>query len=570
MADIVSRLTAAAQDVSLPEAARQRAGQELATIQSNKERLMNAAQDPSLPEETKNKVRSHLVQYLGTYGSPTIPSELTGSIRGPSSSLEPPPDDSGPVMDKRIPLDIENVNRSKETTAINEMDPADRRRMAGFVLGTGAGLLGGAALGGVLAPLAARGLAGTVAAGTLTGAGSGAISGGTQAAVEGSPVLPAAGHGALVGGALGAGTSLVGAGLGAVAKKIRDPRTLGGKTITALEEAKNSGALDTPEFKALPAGKEGYNQVADQAGQDFTAYNKDLLRKTRDEYSTGINQIVADSGDKTIPLEPIHNRLGALQAENNVNGVAVDEGLNKALDKVRNMLTKKTGLLASDSGQEITAQGGSLSDILKTKKAVQDMAEFGSPVTAENRPFRLIYKGLAQEAEAADPRIGPLNKKFGDTISKLERSNDIVYGKETPEISGRAAAERTAAARLGRLGDDTQAGTVGSRQLEELQTIDPKYAELLKNIEAKKAFERTRFGLPQMSKSPEKWGLGLVEQNLGALNARAVDPLTRAGAEAAAQMPQLAPPTLNPVIRAYLDYQERQKRLADNFKAGGR
>jgi hypothetical protein len=400
----------------------------------------------------------------------------------------------------------------------------------------------------------------TAAARVATSAGeaalSGAATGAAKTAVDGGSlgdIADSAKGGAVIGGVVGGAAKGIAEGGRAVASKIGDPRTLMGRTVEYLQKGKKSGHFDTPEFKDLPAGKAGYNEAADNAGQKITAYNQQQLKAARSDYGKRLDTILEDSGDVPVPLDNVHARIETLDTENMVNGVRVDEKLGAALDKTTRMLSRKT----LDGTQ---LQGGTLRDVIKAKKAVEKMAEFGGPVTADNRPYRIIYKELADEASALDPRLAKLNAEYGKTISKLERANDILYGKEVPDVAGRASSERQAAARLGRLGDDTQAGTVGERQLEELAALDHKYAELLDSIELKKAYERTRYGMPQMSKSPEKWGLGLLEQNAGALTARVLDPAARGAASGASVASRAAPAITNPIVRARQKEKEREER----------
>jgi hypothetical protein len=86
-----------------------------------------------------------------------------------------------------------------------------------------------------------------------------------------------------------------------------------------------------------------------------------------------------------------------------------------------------------------------------------------------------------------------IDEAFSTIMSRLERANDIVYGKDTPDVADRAAAERTAAATFGRLGDSSQAGTLRADQLDELARISPSYERLTRHVRAKKAQEELRY-----------------------------------------------------------------------------
>lgn len=167
-------------------------------------------------------------------------------------------------------------------------------------------------------------------------------------------------------------------------------------------------------------------------------------------------------------------------------------------------------------------------DLIKTKRIVDGLAEHGMPATPENRPYRMIAGSLARELEAVDPNIAQLNKRYAGTMSDLERSNDVIYGSDRAETPTRAAKERRAAGFLGRIGDDTQAGTIAAPQLRELADADPVYAKAFERVKAKKAQERLRYGYPEISTNIEKAGHSFVRQNLDAAKARIALPIAEA------------------------------------------
>ena len=412
---------------------------------------------------------------------------------------------------------------------------------AGLVVGPAAlaAKAGTAAVSRVAPGLASTAM-GRMGAGTASGAVSGAGMGAVDAAMGGEDAGGIAKR-ALTDGAIGAlaggGTAALGEGAGAVRRAFRSDRSaLGGNadTLKALDAMEGEGRTATvgplrrvkdPELAALPVGKKGYVEAAKNARNTITESGQTELRTARANYGREIDEIAEAAGDAAVDQSALQARLQTLRQENQVNGVSVDDKLDGALAKVGKMLTKKTGLVGAD-GADVSVDAASFREVLKTKKAVEKMAEFGMPVTAENRPYREVYRALAEEAEAIDPtrRLGQLNKRYAKTMEKLESANDVLYGKEAPEVAGRAAARRQATNKLMRVGDDTTAGTVNDEFLEELGNLDPEYRKAIEGVMRKKAIEGTRFGLPQISKSPEKWATGLLEQNLTAAQARVVDP----------------------------------------------
>lgn len=335
------------------------------------------------------------------------------------------------------------------------------------------------------------------------------------------------------------GMQKTGQGGRALASKFRDDTSaLGGgaDTLKSLDTMRTEGRLtgnlkrtvNDPELNKLPVGKKGYAKASQQARDTIGENTTGDRKAARASYDQEISAIEAEHADKAYPVESLKGRLNKLRGENNVNGEPVDDQLAAALDKVDRMTTKKTGILGREGG-EIEASAATVSDLIKVKKAVGAKAQFGLPATPENRPYRLIWKELAAEAESIDPRIKPLNQKYAQSMGKLEETNDILYGKDAAEVADRPAAKKRAAGALMRAGDDTTAGTMAEESLDRLAELDPRNAKAIKVVKDKKAIERTRFGLPKMSKSPEKWGgVGALEQNIEAVRARVVDPLARA------------------------------------------
>lgn len=183
--------------------------------------------------------------------------------------------------------------------------------------------------------------------------------------------------------------------------------------------------------------------------------------------------------------------------------------------------------------ERVSAEGGTLEDLLKAEKATKSLAEHDNIATQENRPYRLISGALKKEAK----RIGgePLQKlmaKYAKTMDRVAQANDLAFGKEVPVLNGpNASAERSAAARLSRRVDRPGAGTennlrnpseaASQRQREELASLDPKYADQLSRIDAKAAYESTRLPGPiESALEPVK----SLKASRNALAARVADP----------------------------------------------
>lgn len=180
---------------------------------------------------------------------------------------------------------------------------------------------------------------------------------------------------------------------------------------------------------------------------------------------------------------------------------------------------------------EVQAQewpAANVEDLVKVRRLTGEKAEWGLPATPQNRPYRMLYGSLTKELEAAAPEIADLNHRYAGTMRDLERTNDVVYGSDTAEVPTRAAKERRAAQFLGRIGDETQAGTAAEPQIRELAEQDPAYAEIFNRMKAKKAQERLRYGSPKISMSAENLATGAIKQNLDAATARIGLPIAEA------------------------------------------
>lgn len=409
---------------------------------------------------------------------------------------------------------------------------------------------------------------------------------------------------------------------------LRNPQREIGRTIRALDEAKASGVINNPAFKALPKGAEGFNQAAGEAEQKLAAHNEQLLKQARKQYGEELDTILSDHATPDIPaptkrLAPlvsqpssraaaerafvggesfdtptevnhatvggntvasaprpqaqtptieqhhlvsgVHDTLDQLEAENVVNGETIDDHLSKAIGKTRRMLTTDTGV-PGPGGESIKAPAVKVGDLLKVKKAVAKLADYGSPATPETRPYRVIEKSIAKEMETIDPRIAEMNKRYAGTMDQLEEANDILYGSQNPDLVRSTSKQKRARGLLGRVGDSTQAATLARDDIERLKALDPAYREALAPVEAKKAVERSRFGLPHVSRRIEHLPFALASQNLDALGARVADPLLSRIAGAA---PRAAPSSGSiSLINAARERQRQEADAAANFAGG--
>jgi hypothetical protein len=348
--------------------------------------------------------------------------------------------------------------------------------------------------------------------------------------------------GIMLSGTLG---SAGGAGRGHAAR-IRDPNTLSGRTIADVTaaggrvkkfgEPVERGAFETPELKNLPEGRTGTHVLADRSVSRLEATNKGRLRAARQEFGDAVDEVIASHGDKPHPTTNAHKAIDAMDAENTINGVIGDEGVARATDKVRRMLTqqgvdmneqatlanvmRKAGipegtrlkpqamkaLLAQVGPDDIVAtsrQQVTAGDMVKARKIVRQLAN-NAPTPSENRVYQVILGAMDEDAVAIDPRVGQMNANFRKAMEPIEQSNSFLFNKADARMEASPGQREAAIGRLGRIGDDTQAGTKRDPALQRFEQVGPPEAQEALLMRAKKAQERLRRGEPQTSDAIDK------------------------------------------------------------------
>lgn len=340
---------------------------------------------------------------------------------------------------------------------------------------------------------AAKGAAKGIAAYELAAPATSAVSSFARDADVGNAV-ETAGHAATspLGLGLGAAGGALGENISSRAEKLRSPQRQSGRILEDVKKAGgevnaigdepvSGGMYEKPALKNAPEGREGVNEVSGKAAKAMTKYNRMKLEKTRTDYGNQFDDIVNHSRVYRLPPANLSARMAELASENTTaEGEVIDPALHSVLEKYRALTSTDDGLVSAP-------------DIIKMKKVVDAASEHGLPSTAQNRPYRMLGEAVAKDAEAIDPRLGPLNEKYKADLDELRRANDLTYGQDKPDIKDRAATERAATGRLGRVGDPTQAGTVDSAHMKELAGINPVYDTLITRVKAKKAQEALRY-----------------------------------------------------------------------------
>jgi hypothetical protein len=292
--------------------------------------------------------------------------------------------------------------------------------------------------------------------------------------------------------------------------RVRDPRKPTGRILQTVAENRGEvrmfgdepvtgGVYETPALQTLPEGREGVNRAAADAGRTFTRINRRMVRRARRAYSQQLREIARDNPGP-VDITPVTEELRGL-IRHQSNGEIANPEVAAAVADVERLITQPAEPgpeLFGPSGERLQTgrpaeAAATLQDLRQAREVVADRAQFGEPVTKDNAPYRVIHRALGQASKRIDPRLAVIDEAFSTIMSRLERANDIVYGKDTPDVADRAAAERTAAATFGRLGDSSQAGTLRADQLDELARISPSYERLTRHVRAKKAQEELRY-----------------------------------------------------------------------------
>lgn len=392
------------------------------------------------------------------------------------------------------------------------------------LLAKGAGKLIGKTLGGVAAKGAIPGAALGAAKATLGYEATAPLAAGAQAANAGKNPIEAARQaatdpfGLVLSGGIGA---VSGSGQG-YAGKLRDPSTLEGRTlrdveaaggtIKAVGEPVRGGEFESPELAGLPKGRAGVNQLASESTGRTIDANQKRYEAAQDAWGHTADQILAAHGSKRFPAQVTHSVLDAIDQENTVNGVIGDPKVAAAVQKARDMLTTTTNKLnaqASAVAQKpiyMRAAEASVADFIKARKVLNRIAKHTTE-PSERYAFGKVLDAMKDDAAAIDPRIGELNANYRETMQSLSGANDALFGKNKPVIKDTESTRQTGAGRLGRVGDDTQAGTLAEPRMAKFEASSPEAAREVRLNRAKKAMERLRYGEPEVSTSIEK-GMG--------------------------------------------------------------
>jgi hypothetical protein len=348
-------------------------------------------------------------------------------------------------------------------------------------------------------------------------------------------------------------------------------------TIGRYARAKEGGAYEKPDMKALPPGQEGMQKAQEQGLDRIVNRDRELAKQASDAYHASVEPELAKPIDTdAMRMRLLEGRQGNIDPDSGLPiRPEVDAAYNRAFDR---------------TPEQATVRG-----TLMRRRGLQQDAAFGAPSPTEAQSAnRDVYQTFRQAVRDASPEVASADDAYTAHARQAARRSDILFNTEENVIpsgggggfadarpvdadpatpTGAAAAlegpadmrvskARSAATTLGRIDDTNVPGLRAARFLEELAGQDPEFQQALEFIANKKAYEGTRFGLPQLPTSLTgatsfAGKLPFAQQNARAIGARVLDPAAQAAGA-------LSPGKLkiNPIMQAYMLDQERKRKLA--------
>ncbi len=514
----------------------------MADAAAARQALMDIINDPNRAE-FHEEAKRRLAKYGGA------PKQEAAAPEGSSSGIPgmPAPE---PVRDSDLKYDVP-LAQIPGRGAIRAEVPGDRRwaandprnevfqraddriaqvqgGAAGLAAGMGAGAVVSKGVRAIAGPLmeelpgalgfAARNVVAPAVEGGTSGAAANAASSTVQGKTPGEIAADAI-DGAKWGGALGlAGNAVAGLG-GAAVEKLTSPKTKVGRNNLALDATKDY--RKTPEYKALPEGEAGVDQLAFQEGKTIADQATNTKQMGRALHEGAVDEILSSKG--RVDPAPLHAAIDELDLANHnaENGAVRNPALKKRLAYALKQLTPAPG--NKDLSLESVYQ---VRDTLKNSFAKTN----GAP-TPQQLADQEIYHAIKDALEATDSRIGPLNEMATEQIGSRQRASDLITKNADVTTSDAASTGTRMQSGMKKLGTAQGIGAAGA-DAAELGGIDDAYAEALRKIAGKSADVNTRPGLAPT------WR-GLLEKNVTGFGGRLALPLARGVSGAANAAPWL-------------------------------
>lgn len=385
-------------------------------------------------------------------------------------------------------------------------------------------------IGGSLTPYSAATVAGRVGArvaGALprvlqpvvSGAVGGGLAGAQEAASDagasGATVaeqLKAAYEGSKGGAAMGAGMSLAGQAAGGAARLSQ--RALRGTSdyVKTAAEARDAGFYDSPEYTELPGRGDKRVQASAERGRERIIKSVERGRaKDNADYGEATRPVM--EGRQTAPADVVMDTLLNLHSENLTSaGTHASPEKAAALRDLTDRFIKPHIETGSD---EIP-----LRDLVMMRREVQKRAEFGQPITKDNRPYRELYGSINETLHRVSPELKAADAKLTSGKAARSRINDVIFGSTDDSVStgaarnaenpapdapeaplpsemeplARAATERRGASNVRFAGElNTKAGQARASQFREIAKMDP---EVRRALEQQAAVMSREVSLP--------------------------------------------------------------------------
>lgn len=375
--------------------------------------------------------------------------------------------------------------------------------------------------------------------------------------------------GTLMGGAGGMLPAAASRGMSSLANRIKSPWQRA--WTHAKETGRAGGILDEVRAGDLQRGPKGIAFAGRKARDEILTRDQELTDAAMSAYQgrvtpyleqpgnmSPVRKQILETGVESRPissqanLPPFDPRTGLPLEPMTETGLPIEGFVTPATKTV-----SKLKSVMEDLGDRPMNR-----DMLQVRRRLDVDADFGNQSPSpEAKVAREVRGAVRQGIREASPEIAAADDALSAFKRQQERRNDILFGREeggrlvdAPPMSDealeaatvtplklRVGDAQTVATRLARFGDDSVEGAKWQPYLDELAEQDPQFARSLGDLEARKAWLGTRFGLPEMPtnlSAAVQWAVKGAKENARLLAVPALEGASRASRGAAKMTPR--------------------------------
>lgn len=330
----------------------------------------------------------------------------------------------------------------------------------------------------------------------------GGLAGGGIGAVQASEAGRDIGEGAVGGAAAGVALAPIAHGLsrsgGAAVEAFKDTTRQTGRGLDAIE--KTGGKLET--FRGARKTKPGGGtepfmpEVKDESGirehvsrpaaERIQGALSDERTAANDEWKASVGADAGKARVDTKAMVPIIDQ--ALKANVSETGEVFRPELHRELEHAKRIVTETTPAKPGEMKEDYYTLEKKLvgaepaktlpretlvSDLVKTRQALDDAAEWGQPQTKENKAIRDAAGMFRDLIGQGSPEIKAANAALKARYDKLQRANDLLVSSDETGVADRASVTRRISGKLANQIGST--GTAGENRSElgEVRSLFP-------------------------------------------------------------------------------------------------